>query len=79
MANFQSLSRFGRRVAVAPWLIENSLSEIADLRSEFAALREDLNSISEAQTDALDLLARAIEDLSRRISEAGGLDRSASP
>ena len=69
MAGFSSITRFARRTATAPWLIEDTRTVVAQVRGEVEQLRKQVEAAGQTQVEALVLLTRAVDELNTRLQQ----------
>ena len=67
MSKVGSFSRFTKRLATAPWWIEDTRRVVELERDEIQELTKRVELMSQTQLDALSLLTRAIDELNSRI------------
>lgn len=66
MEGTRSWSRLIRRVLIAPWLIEDTRSQLDAVQDRLDDLESKIESAARAQLESLVLLTRAIEQWSER-------------
>lgn len=69
VASFTSITRFARRTATAPWLIEDTRTVVAQVRGELDQLRKQVEATGQTQLEALVLLTRAVDELNTRLQQ----------